>query len=132
MSFCSDAGSKATEGVFMNQSTHPRAYGSFIRVLGKFSRDESLFSLEEGIRRLTSFPAQNLKITGRGLLEPGYFADIVVFDTEKVRDNATFEEPHQYAEGMVHVFVNGQQVLSEGEHTGAFPGRFVKGPGWKK
>jgi N-acyl-D-amino-acid deacylase len=130
MSFCSDAGSKATEGVFLNQSTHPRAYGSFIRVLGKFSRDEGLFSLEEGIRRLTSFPALNLKLEGRGLLKQGYFADIVIFDPKKVKDNATFEKPHQYAEGMQHVFVNGKQVLSDGEHTGVLSGRFLKGPGW--
>ncbi len=132
MSFCSDAGSKATEGVFLKQSTHPRAYGSFIRVLGKFSRDEGLFPLEEGIRRLTSFPAQNLKLKKRGMLKRGFYADIVVFDPNEVRDKATFEKPHQYAEGVIHVFVNGEHVLNEGQHTGAFPGRFVKGPGYKQ
>jgi N-acyl-D-amino-acid deacylase len=131
MSFCSDAGSLAAEGVFLNQSTHPRAYGSFIRVLGEFARDRGVITLEEGIRRLTSFPAQNLKIQRRGLLQPGYFADLVVFDPVKVKDKATFEKPHQYAEGIVHVWVNGQQVLKDGEHTGAMPGRFVKGPGYK-
>ena len=130
MAFCSDAGSLATEGVFIKKSTHPRAYGSFIRVLGKYSRDEKLFPLEDGIRRLTSFPAENLKLKKRGRLTTGYFADVVVFDPAKVKDNATFEEPHQYAEGVLHVWVNGGQVLKEGEHTGNTPGRFVKGPGW--
>ena len=132
ISFCSDAGSYATEGVFLNQSTHPRAYGSFARVLGKYSRDEGLIPLEEAIRRLSAYPAANLNLEARGSLRPGNYADIVVFDPAKVRDMATFEKPHQYAEGMVHVWVNGEQVLREGEHTGATPGRFVKGPGWKK
>ncbi|WP_194778122.1 N-acyl-D-amino-acid deacylase family protein [Pararhodonellum marinum] len=129
VSFCSDAGSYTNEGVFLNQSTHPRAYGSFARVLGLYSREKKLLSLEEAVRRLSSFPAQTLKIKKRGLLKAGYFADLVVFDPEKVRDKATFEQPHQYAEGIIHVFVNGQQVLNNGEHTGNFPGRFVKGPG---
>ena len=132
VSFCSDAGSYTNEGIFLQQSTHPRAYGSFIRVLGKYSRDEGLFPLEEGIRRLSSLPATNLKLIKRGKLVPGNYADIVVFDPEKVRDNATFTEPHQYAEGVIHVWVNGVQVLDEGEHTGAKPGRFVKGPGYVK
>jgi N-acyl-D-amino-acid deacylase len=131
VSFCSDAGSYTNEGVFLKQSTHPRAYGSFIRVIGKYARDEGLISLQEAIRKLTSLPAENLKLKKRGKLLPGYHADVVVFDPEKVRDKATFEEPHQYAEGVVHVFVNGVQVLKEGEHTGATPGRFVKGPGYK-
>lgn len=131
VSFCSDAGSYTNEGVFIKQSTHPRAYGSFIRVLGKFSRDEGVISLEEGIRKLTSLPAENLKLKGRGRLQEGYFADIVVFDPEKVNDKATFTDPHQYAEGVVHVFVNGGHVLKNGEHTGATPGRFIKGPGFK-
>jgi len=130
VSYCSDAGSYTNEGVFIKQSTHPRSYGSFIRVLGKFSRDEGVLSLEEGIRKLTSLPAENLKLKKRGRLEPGYFADIVVFDPEKVTDKATFTNPHQYAEGVLHVFVNGQQVLKDGEHTGSTPGRFVKGPGF--
>ena len=132
VSFCSDAGSYATEGVFLAQSTHPRAYGSFIRVIGKYTRDERVLTLEEAIRKLTSFPAENLKIKKRGTLKEGYYADVVVFDPEKVIDKATFEEPHQYAEGVLHVFVNGEQVLSDGEHTGALPGRFVKGPGYQK
>ena len=128
MSFCSDAGSYSAEGVFLQQSTHPRAYGSFVRVIGKYARDESLFPLEEGIRRLTSLPASNLRLNRRGRLQKGFFADVVVFDPQKVKDNATFEKPHQYAEGVEDVFVNGQQVLKNGKHTGAMPGRFVKGP----
>ena len=131
VSFCSDAGSYTNEGVFTKQSTHPRAYGSYIRVLGKYSRDEGVISLEEGIRKLTSLPAENLKLKGRGRLQEGHYADIVVFDPEKVNDKATFTDPHQYAEGVVHVFVNGVHVLKNGEHTGATPGRFVKGPGFK-
>ena len=130
VSYCSDAGSYTNEGVFLKQSTHPRAYGSFIRVLGKYARDEDVLSLEEGIRKLTSLPAKNLKLKKRGLLAPGYFADVVVFDPEKVQDKATFEAPHQYALGMMHVWVNGKQVLKDGEHTGNTPGRFVKGPGF--
>jgi N-acyl-D-amino-acid deacylase len=129
IAFCSDAASMAPEGVFLNQSTHPRAYGSFARVLGKFSRDEGIIPLEEAVRRLSAFPAANLKLDRRGRLAPGHYADIVVFDPGRVRDRATFEQPHQYAEGMVHVWVNGEQVLRDGEHTGALPGRFVKGPG---
>lgn len=129
MSFCSDAGSYSAEGVFLKQKTHPRAYGSFIRVLGKFSREEGLFPLEEAVRRLSSLPAQNLKLKNRGQLQPGYFADVVIFDPAKVKDHATFREPHQYATGIEHVLVNGVQVLKDGKHTGATPGRFVKGPG---
>ncbi len=132
VSFCSDAGSFTNEGVFLNQSTHPRAYGSFIRVLGKFARDEKVITLEEGIRKLTSLPADNLKLKKRGRLQVGHFADVVVFDPEKVNDKATFQDPHQYAEGVIHVFVNGTQVLDDGKHTGAKPGRFVKGPGYIK
>lgn len=131
VSFCSDGASLSNEGVFLEQSTHPRAYGSFVRVLGKYSRDLGLIPLEEAIRRLSALPAENLKLNNRGKLQPGYFADIVVFDPANVKDNATFEDPHQYAEGVVHVFVNGTQVLENGEHTGATPGRFVKGPGYK-
>ncbi len=131
VSFCSDAGSFTNEGVFLKQSTHPRAYGSFVRVIGKYARDEGVISLEEGIRKLTSLPAENLKLKYRGKLQPGYFADIVVFDPAGVKDLATFEEPHQYAEGIIHVWVNGQQVIQNGTHTGATPGRFVKGPGYR-
>jgi len=132
VSFCSDAGSFTNEGVFIKQSTHPRAYGSFARVIGKYARDEAVITLEEAIRKLTSLPAENLKLTKRGKLEAGYFADVVVFDPEDVNDLATFEEPHQYATGMIHVWVNGQQVIQHSTHTGATPGRFVKGPGYKK
>jgi N-acyl-D-amino-acid deacylase len=132
VSFCSDAGSFTNEGVFLNQSTHPRAYGSFIRVIGKYARDEKVITLQEAVRKLTWLPAQNLKLEKRGKLAAGYYADVVVFDPLKVRDLATFEQPHQYAEGVLHVWVNGEQVLDNGEHTGAMPGRFVKGPGYKK
>jgi len=130
VSFCSDAGSFTNQGVFLMQSTHPRAYGSFIRVLGKYTRDENVLSLQEAIRKLSALPAENLKIKKRGLLKSGNYADIVVFDPEEVTDVATFEKPHQYARGVIHVWVNGQQVLKNGEHTGNTPGRFVKGPGW--
>ncbi|HRI79404.1 MAG TPA: D-aminoacylase, partial [Cyclobacteriaceae bacterium] len=131
MSFGSDAQSMATEGVFLKSSTHPRAYGNFARLLGKYVRDEKVIPLEEAIRKLTSLPASNLKIKKRGMLARGYFGDVVVFDPAKIQDHATFEKPHQYSTGMIHVFVNGLAVLKDGEHTGAKPGRFVKGPGWK-
>jgi N-acyl-D-amino-acid deacylase len=131
MSFGSDAGSMAPEGVFMNSSTHPRAYGNFARVLGKYVRDENVISIEEAVRKLTSLPASNLKIKKRGSLTEGYFADLAVFNPDTIQDHATFAEPHQYSTGMVHVFVNGQQVLKDGEHTGATPGQVVRGPGYK-
>lgn len=132
MSFGSDAGSMAAEGVFLKSNTHPRAYGNFARLLGKYVRDEKVISLEEAVRKLTQLPATNLKIKKRGSLIEGNFADIVLFNPDTITDRATFEKPHQYAEGMVHVFVNGVQVLRNGEHTGAFPGRVVRGPGFKK
>lgn len=131
VSFCSDAESPATEGVFLKSNTHPRAYGNFARLLGKYVRDEKVIPMEEAIRKLTSLPASNLKIKKRGSLVPGYFADVVVFDPLTIQDHATFEQPHQYSTGMAHVFVNGVQVLKDGEHTGAKPGRVVRGPGWK-
>ncbi|WP_420593078.1 N-acyl-D-amino-acid deacylase family protein [Robiginitalea biformata] len=131
MAICSDAGSYTNEGVFLEQSTHPRAYGSFARLLSHFVRDRGVISLEEAVRRLTSLPAGNLKLRGRGLLKPGYFADVVVFDPERIQDRATFEQPHQYATGVEHVLVNGVPVLQNGEHTGNFPGRFVRGPGYQ-
>ncbi|MBX2819789.1 MAG: D-aminoacylase [Rhodothermaceae bacterium] len=130
ISFDSDAGSLAPEGVFLKSNPHPRAYGTFARILGRYVREEQLISLQEAIRRLTSFPAETLKIQQRGRLEKGYFADIAIFDPDTIIDHATFENPHQYATGMVHVFVNGEQVLKDGEHTGALPGRVVRGPGW--
>jgi N-acyl-D-amino-acid deacylase len=131
VSFNSDAASVAPEGVFLLSSTHPRAYGSFVRVLAKYVRDEKVLTLEEAIRKLAALPTLNLKIDRRGQLKNGFYADVVVFDPATIQDHATFIEPHQYATGMLHVFVNGQQVLKDGEHTGAKPGRFVRGPGWK-
>jgi len=132
VSFCSDAASLAPEGVFLKSNPHPRAYGSFARLLGKYVRQGKVITLAEAIRRLTWLPADNLKLDRRGRLEKGYYADIVVFDPQTIIDHATFENPHQYATGMIHVFVNGTQVLKDGEHTGAKPGRAVRGPGWKK
>jgi N-acyl-D-amino-acid deacylase len=130
MSFGSDEASLSPEGVFLEFNPHPRAYGNFARLLGKYVRDEGIISLEEAIRRLTSLPAKNLKIRERGLLKAGYFADIVVFDPAAIQDHASYDEPHQLSAGVTHVFVNGEAVLRDGEHTGATPGRFVRGPGW--
>jgi len=126
VSFDSDAESSAPEGVFLKSSTHPRAYGNFARLLGKYVRDEKVIPLEEAIRKLTSLPAANLGIARRGALQSGYYADVVVFDPNQIQDHATFEEPQQYATGMVHVFVNGTRVLKDGEHTSAKPGRVVR------
>jgi N-acyl-D-amino-acid deacylase len=131
VSFGSDAGAPASSGIFLKSMDHPRAYGNFARLLGKYVRDEKVIPLEEAIRRLTSLPASNLKIKDRGALTAGYFADVVVFDPATISDHATFEKPHQYSTGMKHVFVNGTQVLENGEHTGARPGKVVRGPGWK-
>jgi N-acyl-D-amino-acid deacylase len=130
VSFNSDEASLAPEGVFLESSPHPRAYGSFARLLGRYVRDEKLISLEEAIRKLAALPAENLRLDRRGRLEEGFFADVVVFDPETIQDHATFVDPHQYATGMMHVFVNGEQVLEDGQHTGAMPGRVVRGPGW--
>ena len=130
VSFGSDAGSLAPEGAFLKSNPHPRAYGNSARLLGKYVREESVLSLEEAVRRLTSLPASNLKIKRRGALAPGYYADVIVFDPEEIIDHATFSEPHQYSTGVRGVFVNGVQVLKDGEHTGATPGRVVRGPGW--
>lgn len=132
VSFGSDAGSPSAEGMFLNYKDHPRAYGNFSRLLGKYVREEKVIPLEEAIRKLTSLPAGNLKIQKRGTLASGYYADLAIFDPTKIQDHATFENPHQYSTGMVHVFVNGIQVLEQGEHTGAKPGRIVRGPGWKR
>jgi N-acyl-D-amino-acid deacylase len=129
ISFGSDEASQAPEGVFLKSNPHPRAYGNFARVLGKYVREEKLISLGEAIRRMSALPAANLGLDHRGRLEEGMFADVVVFDPAKVGDRATFEKPHQYAVGMKDVFVNGQQVLKDGEHTGAKPGRALWGPG---
>jgi len=132
VSFDSDAESSSPEGVFLNWSPHPRAYGNFARLLGKYVRNENVIPLEEAVRKLTSFPAENLKIKKRGSITTGYFADLAIFDPAAIQDHATFEEPHQFATGMVHVFVNGEQVLKHGEHTGALPGRVVRGPGYRQ
>ena len=132
VSFGSDAGSIATESVFLNSNPHPRAYGNFSRLLGRYVRDEQLVPLQEAVRRLTSLPASNLGISDRGALRGGHFADLAIFDPATIADRATFEAPHQYAVGMRHVFVNGVQVLAEGEHVGATPGRIVRGPGWRR
>ncbi|HEX8258116.1 MAG TPA: D-aminoacylase [Allosphingosinicella sp.] len=126
----SDSGSVAAEGSFLESNPHPRAYGTFARFLGKYVRDEKVIPLPEAIRRLTSLPAAQLKLRGRGRLAPGYFADVVVFDPKTIADKATFKQPHQYSVGVRHVLVNGVPVLKDGKHTGATPGRVVRGPGW--
>ncbi len=130
MSFGSDAASMSASGVFLKSSTHPRAYGNTARLLGKYVRDDKAAQLPDVIRRLTSLPATNLSIKQRGWLKPGNYADVVVFDPATIRDNATFAKPHQLATGVKDVFVNGVQVWRDGQHTGAKPGRFVRGPGW--
>ena len=130
VSFCSDEGAPAAEGVFLKKNNHPRAYGSFARVFAKYVRDEGVIPIEEAVRKLSALPAANLKLDRRGLLKEGFFADVVVFDPATIQDHATFVEPHRYATGVEHVFVNGEQVLADGEHTGATPGRVVRGPGW--
>jgi N-acyl-D-amino-acid deacylase len=129
MSFGSDAGSMAPQGVFLKSNTHPRAYGNFARLLGKYVRDQKVLPLEEAIRKLGALPAKNLNLENRGSLVQGNFADVVVFDPAKIQDYATYEKPHQFATGMIHVFVNGVAVLKDGQHTGATPGRVVRGRG---
>ena len=131
MSFCTDSPSMATEGIFIESHTHPRAYGSFPRVLAKYVREEKVMTIEEAIRKMTSLPAQTLRLDRRGMLKQGYFADVVVFNPETIQDHATYQQPHQYSTGILHVLVNGVPVLKDGEHTGAKPGRVVRGPGWK-
>ncbi len=130
VAFDSDAESQSPEGDFLKSNTHPRAYGNFAKLLAKYVREEKIISLEDAIRRLTSFPAHVLRIKERGALVPGNFADLAIFDPARIQDHATFEKPQQFATGMVHVFVNGTQVLKDGEHTGALPGQVVRGPGW--
>jgi N-acyl-D-amino-acid deacylase len=132
VSFGSDGASMSDAPIFAEWGTHPRAYGTFARVLGKYVREEKLFSLEEAVRRMTSLPASNLQLRRRGSLKTGYFADLAIFDPNTIQDLATYDNPKQYATGMVHVFVNGTQVLRQGMHTGAKPGRIIRGPGWKK
>jgi N-acyl-D-amino-acid deacylase len=132
VSFGSDAAALATEPPFTDREVHPRAYGNFARLLGRYVRDEKALGLAEAVRRLTSLPADNLRIADRGRLKRGLYADLAIFDPATIADRATYERPHRYAVGMRHVFVNGVQVLRDGEHTGATPGRFVRGPGWRK
>jgi N-acyl-D-amino-acid deacylase len=127
----SDAESLAPEGAFLKSNPHPRAYGAFARFFAKYVREEKVISLAEGVRRVTGLPAQQLRLRDRGRLAQGYLADVVVFDPAKIQDHATFDKPHQYSTGVAHVLVNGVQVLRDGEHTGATPGRFVRGPGWR-
>jgi len=132
ISFGSDEASQAPEGVFLKSNPHPRAYGNFARILGKYVRDEKVTPLVEAVRRLSGLPASNLGLDHRGFIQEGMFADIVIFDPATIADRATFEKPHQYAVGVKHVFVNGVQVLRDGEHTGAKPGRALSGPGKTK
>ena len=132
MSFGSDARSVAAEGEILESSTHPRTYGTFARLLGKYVRDQQVVPLQEAIHRLTGLAATNLKIEKRGYLKEGYFADVVIFDPQTIQDKATYTDPHEYAEGVEHVFVNGKQVLKDGNHTGAMPGRVVRGPGYQE
>jgi N-acyl-D-amino-acid deacylase len=129
VSIGSDAVSKAPAGDFLKSSTHPRTYGNFARLLGKYVREEKVIALEEAVRRMTGLPATNLGLDNRGFLKERMFADVVVFDPATIQDRATYENPHQYATGMKHVFVNGVQVLRDGEHTEAKPGRALWGPG---
>jgi N-acyl-D-amino-acid deacylase len=130
MSFGSDEASEAPEGVFLKSSSHPRAYGNFARVLAEYVRKDKVAELPDAIRRLSSLPATNLGIRQRGFLRPGFYGDVVVFDPAAIQDHATFEKPKQLATGVDDVFVNGVQVLKDGKHTGAKPGRVVRGPGW--
>jgi N-acyl-D-amino-acid deacylase len=129
VSFGSDGASMAAEGAFLKSSTHPRAYGNFARLLGKYVREEKVISLSAAIRRLTGLPATNLGLDHRGFLRKGMFADVVIFDPATIADRATFENPHRYSVGVSHVFVNGLQVIKDGEHTGAKPGKALWGPG---
>jgi N-acyl-D-amino-acid deacylase len=131
MAFGCDAASMAPEGNFLKSNTHPRAYGNVAKLLGQFVRDEKLAPLAEVVRRLTSFPCENLKLRERGRLKAGYFADVVVFEPATIADHATYEQSHQYSTGVRDVFVNGVQVLKDGEHTGKKPGQVVRGPGWR-
>jgi N-acyl-D-amino-acid deacylase len=132
VSFGSDEGSLTSSGVFLKSNPHPRAYGNFIRVLGQYTRDDKVITLPDAISKLAYLPATNLKLKKRGALLRGYYADVVIFNPQKVQDHATYSNPHQYATGVADVFVNGVQVLKNGEHTGALPGRFIKGPGYGK
>jgi N-acyl-D-amino-acid deacylase len=130
MAFDSDESAQAPRGLFLKSNTHPRAYGNTARFLGKYVRDEHATTLQDAIRRITSLPATNIGIRNRGWLAPGYYGDVVVFDPATIQDHATFPKPDQLATGVEDVFINGVQVLKDGKHTGAKPGRVVRGPGW--
>jgi N-acyl-D-amino-acid deacylase len=130
VSIGSDGGSYSLEAKHKSLADHPRAFGTFARVLGKYVRDEKILRMQEAIRRMTSLPAANLKIHKRGKLQSGYFADVVLFKPDSIADLATYEQPHQYSKGMKHVFINGIHVLDNGTHTYATPGRVIRGPGW--
>jgi N-acyl-D-amino-acid deacylase len=117
--------------VFLRSNPHPRAYGNFARLLGRYVREEGVIPLEEAIHRLTQASAETLRLERRGVVAPGFYADLAIFDPRTINDNATYDQPHQLATGMEHVLVNGVPVLLNGEHTGALPGRVVRGPGWK-
>jgi N-acyl-D-amino-acid deacylase len=130
VSLGSDEAAPATEGLFLRSNPHPRSYGNFARFLGKYVRDGKVATLSDAIRRMTQLPATTLRLKDRGCLRVDCHADVVVFDPAAIGDHATFDKPHQYASGVVHVFVNGVQVLRDGTHTGAKPGKVVRGPGW--
>ena len=132
VSFGSDEGSYTPEGIFLKSNAHPRAYGCFARVIGKYARDEKLLSLQLAIYKLAKLPATHIKLQKRGELKVGNFADVVIFDPATVQDHATYDKPHQYSTGVMDVFVNGLQVLKNDEHTGASPGRFLKGAGYHR
>jgi N-acyl-D-amino-acid deacylase len=132
VSFCTDASERATDGPLFKGKPHPRAYGSFPRILARYVRESKILSLEDAIRKMTSLPAQRVGLKDRGLLKPGFYADIVVFDPDSVADKATFENPHQYSEGMSIVFVNGKPVWENGKFTGNLPGSVLRGPGYKR
>jgi len=130
VSFCTDAAERATDGPLFQGKPHPRAYGTFPRILGKYVRDEKLISLEDAVRKMTSLPATRAGLHGRGMLKVGFFADVVVLDPNTVNDKATFENPHQYSVGIEHVFVNGLQVWDGEKFAGNYPGRVLRGPGY--
>lgn len=130
-SFCTDFGAVATDGILSEDRVHPRVYGSFPRILGRYVREHGLLSLESAIRKMTSLPAQRVGLTDRGILRPGMAADVVVFDANTIIDRATFEDPHQYSEGIRYVLVNGELVLDDGRITDRRPGRGLRGPGWR-
>jgi N-acyl-D-amino-acid deacylase len=132
VSFGSDEGSYTPQGIFLKSNAHPRAYGCFARVIGKYTRDEKLLSLQQAIYKLAKLPATHIKLQKRGELKAGNYADVVIFDPATVQDHATYDKPHQYSTGVVDVFVNGVQVLKNDDHTGALPGRFLKGPGYHR